>query len=41
MLLFAAVNPWKVLSWTNTPLGTWEEYLPVVGKLAHGKLLDP
>jgi hypothetical protein len=41
MLLFAARNPWQVLSWTNAPLGTWEEYVPIGGKLAHGTLLDP
>jgi hypothetical protein len=41
MLLFAARNPWRVLSWTNAPLGTWADYVPIAGKLAHGKLLNP
>ena len=41
MLLFAARNPWQVLSWTNAPLGAWQEYMPIAGRLAHGTLLDP
>jgi drug/metabolite transporter superfamily protein YnfA len=41
MLLFAARNPWQVLSWTHAPLGTWDEYMPIVGKIAHLKLHDP
>lgn len=41
MLVFAVRNPWKVLSWSSAAIGTWEDYVPIGGKLAHGKLFDP
>jgi hypothetical protein len=41
MLVFAARNPWKVLLWSQAPVGAWNEYLPLAGHIVHRDLFKP
>ncbi len=41
MLLFAARQPWSVLTLSHAPIGGWDAYLPILGKLVHGSLFTP
>jgi hypothetical protein len=41
MLVFAARNPWKVLLWPHPPIGAWDEYVPIAGKIIHRDLFKP
>jgi len=41
MLVFAARNPWKVLVWSDAPIGTWDEYVPIANKIVHRTLFHP
>lgn len=41
MLIFAVRKPWSVLSLSNAPIGAWDEYLPIAGKIISGNLFNP
>jgi hypothetical protein len=41
MLGFASRNPWKVLTWSAAPIGTWDEYMPIAAKIIHRDLFTP
>lgn len=41
MLLFAARQPWSVLTLTHAPIGNWDQYLPALGRLVRGGLFNP
>lgn len=41
MLVFAVRQPWSVLTLQSAPVGSWDQYLPLFGKLVHGTLLTP
>lgn len=41
MLAFAARNPWSVLSLSAAPIGTWDQYVPLIAKLVRGNLFNP
>ncbi len=41
MLVCAARQPWSVLTLSHAPVGGWDEYLPILGKLVHGSLFTP
>lgn len=41
LLLFAVRNPWYALVLPSGPVGTWEDYFPMVFKLATRGLLGP
>lgn len=45
MLLFAARQPWSVLMLSNAPgalrQSTWDQYVPIAGKIVSGNLFNP
>jgi hypothetical protein len=41
MLLFAVRQPWSVLTLSKAPIGTWDQYVPIVGKIVSGNLFNP
>jgi drug/metabolite transporter superfamily protein YnfA len=41
MLVFAVPNPWSVLSVSHAPIGTWGQYMPMVGRVVRGTLFTP
>ncbi len=41
LLLFAAREPWSGLTLSDAPLGTWDHYLPLAGRVVHGTLFSP
>jgi hypothetical protein len=41
LLLFAAREPWSALTLSAAPIGTWEEYVPIVARLVRGDLFNP
>jgi hypothetical protein len=41
MLLFAVRQPWSILTLTKAPIGSWEQYVPVVDKVIHLKIFSP
>lgn len=41
MLIFAVRQPWSVLKLSNAAIGSWQEYVPIAGKIAAGTLFTP
>lgn len=41
MLLFAVRQPWSVLTLNAAPIGSWEQYVPIVARLVNGTLFSP
>jgi hypothetical protein len=41
MLVFAVRKPWSVLTLQTHPIGTWDQYVPIVARIARGDLLNP
>lgn len=41
MLLFAVRRPWSVLTIDTHPIGTWDQYVPIVARLIRGDLFNP
>ena len=41
MLVFAVRQPWSVLTLERAPIGTWDQYLPIVAKIVRGDLFNP
>jgi hypothetical protein len=41
LLLFAVPEPWSGLTLSSATLGTWDQYLPIAGRLVHGNLFIP
>ena len=41
MLVFAVRKPWSVLTLRSRPVGTWDEYIPLAGRILEGNLFQP
>jgi hypothetical protein len=41
MLTFAGRNPWKSMAIGKAPIGSWDEYVPIVGRSVGGSLFNP
>ena len=41
MLTFAVRKPWSVLTLDTRPIGTWDQYLPIVARIVQGDLFRP
>jgi hypothetical protein len=41
MVLFAVRQPWSALTLSNAAIGSWDQYLPLVGKVVSGNLFNP
>jgi hypothetical protein len=41
LLMFAAREPWSALALSAAPIGTWDQYVPIVAKLVSGDLFNP
>ncbi len=41
MLIFAVREPWSVLSLTSAPIGSWDQYLPILARIVKGDLFNP
>lgn len=41
MLVFASRQPWSVLSLSKAPIGSWDQYVPIIGKVVKGTLFKP
>ena len=41
MLIFAVRQPWSVLSVSSAPIGTWDEYVPIIARIVYRDLLSP
>jgi hypothetical protein len=41
LLIFAAREPWSALALSAAPIGTWDQYVPIVAKLVSGDLFSP
>lgn len=41
LLMFAVLDPWSALTLSTAQLGTWDQYLPLIGRLVGGHLLVP
>lgn len=41
MLIFGARAPWFPLTLSDAPVGSWDQYSEIIGRLAHGDLLIP
>ena len=41
MLVFAVRQPWSVLTLSHAPVGSWDQYVPIVARLLRGSLFTP
>jgi drug/metabolite transporter superfamily protein YnfA len=41
LLIFAVRQPWSVLTLETHPIGTWDQYLPMLARILTGNLLNP
>jgi hypothetical protein len=41
MLTFAVRKPWSVMTLETRPIGTWDQYVPIVARVIRGDLLRP
>jgi hypothetical protein len=41
MLTFAVRKPWSVLTVHTHPIGTWDQYVPIVARVIRGDLFNP
>lgn len=41
MLIFAVREPWFGLTLSDAPVGTWDQYVPILGRLVYGNLFIP
>ena len=41
LLIFAAREPWSALTLSDASIGTWDQYVPIVARLARGDLFSP
>ncbi len=41
MVIFAMRQPWSVLSLSFAPIGSWDQYLPIVARIVFGDLFSP
>jgi hypothetical protein len=41
LLVFAVPEPWSGLTLSSAAIGSWDQYLPMAGRLVHGTLLIP
>ena len=41
LIVFAVREPWFALTLSDRPVGTWDQYIPILGRLVHGNLFIP
>lgn len=41
MLIFAAPQPWSVMTLSKAAVGSWDQYVPIAGKIVRGELFNP
>jgi hypothetical protein len=41
MIVFAAPAPWSDLQWSSAAIGTWDQYVPIIGRIVHHDLFIP